>query len=560
MPTSPLRHVTQAALLNSLANDARVLLEDDADTEIPNTQLTPWTPLRPQEGPITAQEWAHVVSRFPDPTQHPDDKHAVVHVFRNDAGEREPIAAIPPSDDLIGVRGVFPSNDERSSSPGVRIGGLEESSGGVAEGAAGLSRSPTEGDARAAAAMAAAEAGHDDSDYYPVRHPFLQTKCDADNPLITPWLVYTDSSPMYRGCVRVPGAADHRPFTAAEDPAHVIVPEGFRANRRPHYIRYPITGPDGVEWDASHVQIIGGADPMILGVIPGSPHVYGKPFYAEPHVSAALCPQYPHEDLVIFTADKITNRALNRINDESLTAEVTRYRAASYELDRLRARISQLRAMVECAQDDKRDSIYRLEHATALERIADEQRDWPPRDFRGSHHQDVPGSVVDVRGCRLSEDDIYFENVLRIAGEPFVLASQQFLHPLLSRLSPSPKRSAPITDVVTASNISEDARADAASLRTLQASELQDWIISNNGLALPESKRKDDLIFKSPEFAQVSQSSIDEEEGSHWTWLLRESAPAPFSGSTMYWQPSGDNLTTEAIEIVKRACDKRSRY
>ncbi|KAH9027977.1 hypothetical protein EDB85DRAFT_1892755 [Lactarius pseudohatsudake] len=208
--------------------------------------------------------------------------------------------------------------------------------------------------------------------------------------------------------------------------------------------------------------------------------------------------------------------------------------------------------------------------------------------LRSAHHQDMPGSVVDVHG-RNSEDDVYFENVLRIAGSalrtirPRVPTISTPLTIATVAVSPPTheikiKRSAPITDVVTASNISE-----VHTVNVLESAErergyngdqgaeyiqhrVKDYIqkipVANakvkgeqntdkgrvaeaieirkaSGFGLSpkadlttgtdptsfsgirrESKRKDDLISKSPEFAQVSQSTIDEEEGSHWTWLL----------------------------------------
>ncbi|KAH9017895.1 hypothetical protein EDB85DRAFT_1897440 [Lactarius pseudohatsudake] len=155
-------------------------------------------------------------------------------------------------------------------------------------------------------------------------------------------------------------------------------------------------------------------------------------------------------------------------------------------------------------------------------------------------------SVVDVHGCRNSEDDVYFENVLRITGSvlrticPHIPTISTPLTIATVAISPPThgikiKRSAPITDIVTASNISEvHTGTDPTSFSGIRRGCLRKCcvaqdpsslgapglIISNNGLALPELKRKDDLISKSPEFAQVSQSTIDEEEGSHWTWLL----------------------------------------
>ncbi|KAI9452381.1 hypothetical protein BJY52DRAFT_1190328 [Lactarius psammicola] len=100
------------------------------------------------------------------------------------------------------------------------------------------------------------------------------------------------------------------------------------------------------------------------------------------------------------------------------------------------------------------------------------------------------------------------------------------------------KRPTPITDVFAATSTSEaptstsseqpaastepthepsaalvqGIRADAASLKLLQVLELLAWM-SDNKLAMPKSKRKDDLItaiVKSSEFAQVTRSTIQE--------------------------------------------------
>ncbi|KAH9036407.1 hypothetical protein EDB84DRAFT_1560889 [Lactarius hengduanensis] len=60
--------------------------------------------------------------------------------------------------------------------------------------------------------------------------------------------------------------------------------------------------------------------------------------------------------------------------------------------------------------------------------------------------------------------------------------------------------------------LDEGTRADAASLKHLQVSELLTWI-GDNKISVPKSKRKDDLvaaILESPEFAQVSKSTIQE--------------------------------------------------
>ncbi|KAH9077679.1 hypothetical protein EDB83DRAFT_2311388 [Lactarius deliciosus] len=101
-------------------------------------------------------------------------------------------------------------------------------------------------------------------------------------------------------------------------------------------------------------------------------------------------------------------------------------------------------------------------------------------------------------------------------------------HPLLLKI----KRPTPITNVIAPTRapeaptekastkstqepsaaLDEGTRADAASLKHLQVSELLAWI-GDNKLSAPKSKRKDELIAAivgSPEFAQVSKSAIQE--------------------------------------------------
>ncbi|KAI9446301.1 hypothetical protein H4582DRAFT_2052374 [Lactarius indigo] len=70
--------------------------------------------------------------------------------------------------------------------------------------------------------------------------------------------------------------------------------------------------------------------------------------------------------------------------------------------------------------------------------------------------------------------------------------------------------------------LDEGTRADAASLRLLQVSELLN-LISDNKLGVPKSRRKDELIatiVNSPEFVQVSKSAIQEIVKNYTTLLI----------------------------------------
>ncbi|KAH9015968.1 hypothetical protein EDB83DRAFT_2321238 [Lactarius deliciosus] len=130
--------------------------------------------------------------------------------------------------------------------------------------------------------------------------------------------------------------------------------------------------------------------------------------------------------------------------------------------------------------------------------------------------------------------DIYLEKILECLEKCWVGAGG---HPLLLKI----KRPTPITNVIAPTRapeaptekastsaqqptantestqepsaaLDEGTRADAASLKHLQVSELLAWI-GDNKLSAPKSKRKDELIAAivgSPEFAQVSKSAIQE--------------------------------------------------
>ncbi|KAI9433654.1 hypothetical protein H4582DRAFT_2082006 [Lactarius indigo] len=191
---------------------------------------------------------------------------------------------------------------------------------------------------------------------------------------------------MSRGRVRLPGVALHTPIMHDDDPAQVLAPEGFRANQQPHYIHFPITRPNSIERNASHIQIVRGVNPFVLGLIPRSPHLYGKPLYAHPRLSAAGRAHIAHEDLVILASNKVMDCTLNHIGDESLTVEVTRYQAAVYEEERLATRIHQLQMMRLAARDDKMDCIYQLERADVFKRLSEEQSTWTARDFCPDPH------------------------------------------------------------------------------------------------------------------------------------------------------------------------------
>ena len=96
------------------------------------------------------------------------------------------------------------------------------------------------------------------------------------------------------------------------------------------------------------VQLILGTNHMVIGIRDESSHVYTAPYYAHPKLSFGACPHYPQEDFIIFNARydeccKI-NAAVTHLKDQSVCAELHRYRAMSSELDWLEQLLINLEA------------------------------------------------------------------------------------------------------------------------------------------------------------------------------------------------------------------------
>ena len=118
-------------------------------------------------------------------------------------------------------------------------------------------------------------------------------------------------------------------------------------------------------------------NPIVLGVIDESDLVYPQPLYAAPTYSMHQRPVYSHYQLTHLESqheDKwIVDRCIRDLHDDTLKAEVHRYRTLVDEQKRVEARIVELERAFGQVNTAKLGCIRRLEMADGLGRI-EEQR------------------------------------------------------------------------------------------------------------------------------------------------------------------------------------------
>ena len=116
-----------------------------------------------------------------------------------------------------------------------------------------------------------------------------------------------------------------------------------------------------------------GADPHVIGMIPGDHNQYGGPLHATPDHDQGKRPRYAPDDLWQFKigADNAAcfDVALDFIHDLSLTAEVSRFRETSSLFTQYQEDIRKLKTRMWEAGQMKDASARRLEGANTLHRI-----------------------------------------------------------------------------------------------------------------------------------------------------------------------------------------------
>ena len=150
-------------------------------------------------------------------------------------------------------------------------------------------------------------------------------------------------------------------------------PIGFNYNRGPNYVPFVITNYRSRAIPARFTRVIMGANPHLIGMVPGDNNQYGGPLHAASDHDQGERPRYTPEDLWQFKvgADNAThvNLALDFIHDLSLTAKVSHFRETSCLFFQYQDDIRKLEVRMWEARQMKDSSARRLEGANALHRI-----------------------------------------------------------------------------------------------------------------------------------------------------------------------------------------------
>jgi hypothetical protein len=149
-------------------------------------------------------------------------------------------------------------------------------------------------------------------------------------------------------------------------------PFGFSHNRGRDYVPFHIIR-RGQRIPAQYTTLVMCDNPYVLGRIDGDTTIYGGLVEAEPDYDVDHIPTYTRDQLVTFTEDSAERPAIDAglhiLADNSLTAEVHRFRRTTVRLSELNTRILQLeRRMFELGRI-KSASSRALERANALDRI-----------------------------------------------------------------------------------------------------------------------------------------------------------------------------------------------
>jgi len=197
-------------------------------------------------------------------------------------------------------------------------------------------------------------------DYYPAEHTHISYGHIAND---TPHAQTTKGNNMYRATVQV-GRTHGPPVNW-----RLNAPPGFHLNAGPWYIPCPIRI-RGVTRQAKYIQVIMGPNPMVLGVIDKSDLVYPRPLYATPFLTFARHPIYPQEDLDVLTAEHtdhaIVDRCARDLGDESVVAEIHRFRILTQEGDHIEVQIIELEKAFGEVQALKLGSIRCMEMADVM--------------------------------------------------------------------------------------------------------------------------------------------------------------------------------------------------
>ncbi len=115
---------------------------------------------------------------------------------------------------------------------------------------------------------------------------------------------------------------------------HPEAPLGFYPNAGPHFINHQIVYENGLTGPAKYINVAMTDDPKVLGRREDDPTVYVSPLYACTSEGEKRC--YQDDNIEILGHYSVIqphiDRAISRIGDITLQAELQRYRALGCEL------------------------------------------------------------------------------------------------------------------------------------------------------------------------------------------------------------------------------------
>jgi hypothetical protein len=155
-------------------------------------------------------------------------------------------------------------------------------------------------------------------------------------------------------------------------------PDGFVRNCGQNYVplHIPTTNGRGVAI-AKWVKVRMGVNPTAWGCMYKGGVVYQGDVHATPDHNHGPTPDYTNEQLLRIRSDyrlrHEVDEALVQIGDQSLTAEVTRYRSTIDGMQRIQKEIRDKEDELYCLTNTNWKSVGRLAEAHALARIAEEE-------------------------------------------------------------------------------------------------------------------------------------------------------------------------------------------
>jgi hypothetical protein len=152
-------------------------------------------------------------------------------------------------------------------------------------------------------------------------------------------------------------------------------PEGYHYNLGDFYVPMHIKGPDGRLWPAKFTKVEYTDDPRVRGYRAGSPTPYSNHLYAEPYFDLYRRPRYSKADLWFLSArypyrDEV-DLGFHALKDQTVKAEVRRYRGLEAQLTNLLYDLQQLEERLGQVQMAKDQCVRRLEQANTLERMGE---------------------------------------------------------------------------------------------------------------------------------------------------------------------------------------------